>query len=66
MHICSLHQEPSSWIYSCLRKADKDKDDKLNQSEVKNFLRMINIEMDDTYADMLFQVTPAVTVEAIT
>lgn len=38
-------------------KADKDKNDKLNQSEVKNFLRMINIEVDDTYADMLFQVT---------
>lgn len=57
VHTSSLHQELSSWIYSCLRKADKDKDDKLSQSEVKNFLRMINIEVDDTYADILFQVT---------
>lgn len=41
---------------SCLRKADKNKDDKLSQSEMKNFLRLINIEVDDVYADMLFQV----------
>lgn len=41
---------------SCLRKADKNKDDKLSQSEMKNFLRLINIEVDDVYADMLFEV----------
>lgn len=45
-----------SWILSCLRKADKDKDDKLSPSEMKNFLRLINIEVDDVYADILFQV----------
>lgn len=45
-----------SWIFSCLRKADKDKDDKLSQSEMKNFLQLINIELDDDYAEMLFQV----------
>uniref|UniRef100_A0AAQ6AFX7 Phosphoinositide phospholipase C n=1 Tax=Amphiprion ocellaris TaxID=80972 RepID=A0AAQ6AFX7_AMPOC len=39
----------------CLRKADKNKDDKLSESEVKNFLRLINIEVDDDYAEMLFK-----------
>lgn len=56
--ICSLHQQLLSWLYTCLKKADKDKDDKLSQSEMKNFMRMINIEMDDVYTEMLFQVTP--------
>lgn len=45
-----------SWIFSCLMKADKNKDDKLTQSEVKDFFSLINIEIDDNYAEMLFQV----------
>lgn len=52
----SLHGELFSWILSCLTKADKNKDDKLSQSEMKNFLRLINLEVDDVYAEMLFQV----------
>uniref|UniRef100_A0A8C6LMD0 Phosphoinositide phospholipase C n=1 Tax=Nothobranchius furzeri TaxID=105023 RepID=A0A8C6LMD0_NOTFU len=48
-------QTTEHWIFSCLRKADKNKDDKLSPSEVKSFLRLINIEMDDDYADMLFK-----------
>lgn len=64
LRVCSLHQELLSWIYSCLKKADKDKDDKLSQSEIKNFMRLVNIEMDDLYTEMLFKVTPA-GVEAI-
>lgn len=55
----SLHDKLFSWIFTCLRKADKNKDDKLSQSEVKNFLRLINIDVDDDYADMIFQVRPA-------
>ncbi|KAF6718407.1 1-phosphatidylinositol 4,5-bisphosphate phosphodiesterase delta-1 [Oryzias melastigma] len=51
----SRQQTREHWIFNCLKKADKDKDDKLNLSEVKRFLRLINIEMDDSYADMLFQ-----------
>lgn len=51
----SRQQTTEHWIFSCLRKADKDKDDKLSQSEMKNFLRLINIELDDDYAEMLFQ-----------
>ena len=62
----SLHGELFSWIYSCLRKADKNKDDRMSQSEVKNFLRLINIEVDDVYTEMLFQVTstPSVNTDA--
>lgn len=48
-------QTTEHWIFSCLRKADKNKDDKLSESEMKNFLRLINIEVDDDYAEMLFK-----------
>uniref|UniRef100_A0A3Q3WYH9 Phosphoinositide phospholipase C n=1 Tax=Mola mola TaxID=94237 RepID=A0A3Q3WYH9_MOLML len=51
----SRQQKTEHWIYSCLRKADKNKDDKMSQSEVKTFLRLINIEVDDIYTEMLFQ-----------
>uniref|UniRef100_A0AAQ5YX00 Phosphoinositide phospholipase C n=1 Tax=Amphiprion ocellaris TaxID=80972 RepID=A0AAQ5YX00_AMPOC len=51
----SRQQTTEHWIFSCLRKADKNKDDKLSESEVKNFLRLINIEVDDDYAEMLFK-----------
>ncbi|XP_069020557.1 1-phosphatidylinositol 4,5-bisphosphate phosphodiesterase delta-1-like isoform X2 [Embiotoca jacksoni] len=49
------HQTAEHWIFSCLRKADKNKDEKLSVSEVKDFLRLINIEVDDDYAEMLFK-----------
>ncbi|XP_077580843.1 1-phosphatidylinositol 4,5-bisphosphate phosphodiesterase delta-1-like isoform X1 [Stigmatopora nigra] len=48
-------QKTEHWIFSCLRKADKNKDSRLSISEVKDFLRLINIEVDDSYADMLFE-----------
>uniref|UniRef100_A0A672I527 Phosphoinositide phospholipase C n=1 Tax=Salarias fasciatus TaxID=181472 RepID=A0A672I527_SALFA len=51
----SHQQKTEHWIYSCLRKADKNDDDKLSESEVKRFLRLINIEVDDDYAEMLFK-----------
>uniref|UniRef100_A0A672SZG4 Phosphoinositide phospholipase C n=1 Tax=Sinocyclocheilus grahami TaxID=75366 RepID=A0A672SZG4_SINGR len=43
------------WIYSCLRKADKNFDNKISQKETKSFLRDINIEVSEDYAEMLFQ-----------
>ncbi|XP_070829464.1 1-phosphatidylinositol 4,5-bisphosphate phosphodiesterase delta-1-like [Chaetodon trifascialis] len=55
MNNLSVQQKTEHWIFSCLNKADKNKDDKLSQSEMKNFLRLINIEVDDVYAEMLFQ-----------
>eukprot|EP00064_Thunnus_orientalis_P004803 superscaffoldBa00000448_g4815 len=55
MNNLSSQQKTEHWIFSCLVKADKNKDDKLSHSEVKNFLRLINIEVDDNYAEMLFK-----------
>lgn len=56
MHINSLHYKHFSWIFTCLMKADKNKDDKLTQSEVKDFFSLINIDINDDYAEMLFEV----------
>uniref|UniRef100_A0A669DXP2 Phosphoinositide phospholipase C n=1 Tax=Oreochromis niloticus TaxID=8128 RepID=A0A669DXP2_ORENI len=55
LFISTLNHKPSSWILSCLRKADKNKDDNLSPSEVKSFLHLINIEVDDEYMEMLFK-----------
>ncbi|XP_028282564.1 1-phosphatidylinositol 4,5-bisphosphate phosphodiesterase delta-1-like isoform X2 [Parambassis ranga] len=48
-------QKIEHWIFNCLKKADKNKDDTLSLSEMKDFLRLINIELDDDYAEMLFK-----------
>uniref|UniRef100_A0A8C4NXC7 Phosphoinositide phospholipase C n=1 Tax=Dicentrarchus labrax TaxID=13489 RepID=A0A8C4NXC7_DICLA len=69
--IASSEEEAKQWVNSLQKmlsiinnltaqqkteqKADKNEDDKLSQSEVKNFLRLINIEVDDVYAEMLFK-----------
>uniref|UniRef100_A0A8C1KAL0 Phosphoinositide phospholipase C n=1 Tax=Cyprinus carpio TaxID=7962 RepID=A0A8C1KAL0_CYPCA len=50
----SLHQT-KSWFYNCMRKADKNADNKMSLKELKHFLRQINIEVDDSYAEMLFK-----------
>lgn len=39
-----------------MRKADKNHDNMMTLKEVKHFLRQINIEVDDMYAAMLFEV----------
>ncbi|XP_045907106.1 1-phosphatidylinositol 4,5-bisphosphate phosphodiesterase delta-1-like isoform X1 [Micropterus dolomieu] len=51
----SVQQRTGHWIISCLRKADKNHDEKLSQLELKNFLRLINIKVDDDYVEMLFK-----------
>ncbi|XP_067439028.1 1-phosphatidylinositol 4,5-bisphosphate phosphodiesterase delta-1-like [Thunnus thynnus] len=51
----SDQQKADHWIISCLMKSDENKDDKWSQSEVKNFLQLINIEVDDNYAETLFK-----------
>ncbi|XP_072297137.1 1-phosphatidylinositol 4,5-bisphosphate phosphodiesterase delta-1-like isoform X1 [Eucyclogobius newberryi] len=48
-------EKTEHWIFTCLRKADKNKDAKLSESEVKNFMRLINVDVDDEYTDMLFK-----------
>uniref|UniRef100_A0A8C4E5J0 Phosphoinositide phospholipase C n=1 Tax=Dicentrarchus labrax TaxID=13489 RepID=A0A8C4E5J0_DICLA len=48
-------QQKSDWIINCMRKADKNGDDKMTLKEVKHFLRQINVEVDDTYAEEIFK-----------
>lgn len=40
-----------------MRKADKNDDNKMTLKELKHFLRQINVEVDDTYAEEIFKVT---------
>lgn len=49
------HQQKSEhWIFNCMRKADKNEDNKMTLKELKHFLRQINVEVADTYAEELF------------
>lgn len=52
----SLHPTVS-WIISCMRKVDKNHDNKMSLKEVKDFMRQINVEVDDYYAEDLFNVS---------
>lgn len=45
-----------SWIHSCLRKADKNKDNKMSFKELQNFLKELNVQVDDSYARKIFRV----------
>uniref|UniRef100_A0A7N6BUM2 Phosphoinositide phospholipase C n=1 Tax=Anabas testudineus TaxID=64144 RepID=A0A7N6BUM2_ANATE len=50
------HQQKSEhWIISCMRKADKNGDNMMSLKEVKHFLRQINVEVSDAYAEDIFK-----------
>lgn len=51
----SQRQKLQHWIHSCLRKADKNKDNKMSFKELKNFLKEVNVQVDDSYARHIFQ-----------
>ncbi|XP_068940526.1 1-phosphatidylinositol 4,5-bisphosphate phosphodiesterase delta-1 isoform X4 [Petaurus breviceps papuanus] len=51
----SQRQKLQHWIHSCLRKADKNKDNKMSFKELKSFLKEVNIQMDDSYARKIFK-----------
>ncbi|XP_077158993.1 1-phosphatidylinositol 4,5-bisphosphate phosphodiesterase delta-1 isoform X1 [Paroedura picta] len=51
----SQRQKLQHWIHACLRKADKNKDNKMNFKELKNFLKEVNIQVDDSYARQIFE-----------
>ncbi|KAK9527709.1 hypothetical protein VZT92_014248 [Zoarces viviparus] len=51
----SRQQKSEHWIINCMRKADKNEDNKMNLKELKHFLRQVNIEVDDTYAAEIFK-----------
>lgn len=48
-------QKTEHWIYNCMRKADKDGNNKMCLKELQNFLKHINIDVDDDYARELFE-----------
>ncbi|PKU36129.1 1-phosphatidylinositol -bisphosphate phosphodiesterase delta-1 [Limosa lapponica baueri] len=56
-HSNSMNQKQKlqHWIHTCLRKADKNKDNKMSLKELKNFLKEVNIEVDDYHAKEIFQ-----------
>ncbi|XP_019379079.1 PREDICTED: 1-phosphatidylinositol 4,5-bisphosphate phosphodiesterase delta-3 isoform X1 [Gavialis gangeticus] len=51
----SQREKLDHWIHDILRQADKDKDNKMCFKEIKNMLKMINIDMNDIYAHQLFK-----------
>ncbi|XP_067869211.1 1-phosphatidylinositol 4,5-bisphosphate phosphodiesterase delta-3-like isoform X2 [Heterodontus francisci] len=51
----SQREKIHHWIHEYLRKADKNKDNKMSFKEIKNLLKMINVEADDDYAHQLFK-----------
>uniref|UniRef100_A0A8C3AI14 Phosphoinositide phospholipase C n=1 Tax=Cyclopterus lumpus TaxID=8103 RepID=A0A8C3AI14_CYCLU len=51
----SQQQKSEHWIINCMRKADKNDDNKMTLKELKHFLRQVNIEVDDTYAADIFK-----------
>ncbi|XP_029309358.1 1-phosphatidylinositol 4,5-bisphosphate phosphodiesterase delta-1-like [Cottoperca gobio] len=55
MNNLSSQKNTEHWLFSCLRKSDENKDDKLSLSEIKDFLRRINVEVDDDFAELLFE-----------
>ncbi|KAL7976942.1 hypothetical protein Chor_008891 [Crotalus horridus] len=44
-----------TWIHGILHEADKNKDNKMSFKEIKNMLRIVNIDMNDIYAYQLFK-----------
>ncbi|XP_057681098.1 1-phosphatidylinositol 4,5-bisphosphate phosphodiesterase delta-1a isoform X2 [Corythoichthys intestinalis] len=55
MRNLSRQQQSEHWIIDCMRKADKNADNKMNLKELKRFLRHVNIEVDDVYAEEIFK-----------
>ncbi|XP_051555462.1 1-phosphatidylinositol 4,5-bisphosphate phosphodiesterase delta-1-like isoform X2 [Myxocyprinus asiaticus] len=55
MNNLSPQKKTEHWIYSCMHKADTNYDQKMSLKELKSFLQDINIEVDDDYAEMLFE-----------
>ncbi|XP_033494511.2 1-phosphatidylinositol 4,5-bisphosphate phosphodiesterase delta-1a isoform X1 [Epinephelus lanceolatus] len=55
MRNLSRQQKSEHWLINCMRKADKNEDNKMTLKELKHFLRQINVEVDDTYAAEIFK-----------
>ncbi|XP_029313599.1 1-phosphatidylinositol 4,5-bisphosphate phosphodiesterase delta-1a isoform X2 [Cottoperca gobio] len=55
MRSLTRQQKSEHWILNCMRKADKNEDNKMTLKELKHFLRQVNVEVDDTYAAEIFK-----------
>ncbi|XP_074549392.1 1-phosphatidylinositol 4,5-bisphosphate phosphodiesterase delta-1a isoform X1 [Halichoeres trimaculatus] len=55
MRNLNRQQKSEHWIINCMRKADKNDDNQMTLKELKHFLRQINVEVDDTYAEEIFR-----------
>ncbi|XP_030077103.1 1-phosphatidylinositol 4,5-bisphosphate phosphodiesterase delta-3 [Microcaecilia unicolor] len=55
VEVMSQSEKLDHWIRDYLHQADKNKDNKMTFKEVKNLLKMINIDMNDIYAHRLFK-----------
>ncbi|XP_004081132.1 1-phosphatidylinositol 4,5-bisphosphate phosphodiesterase delta-1 isoform X1 [Oryzias latipes] len=55
MHNLDYQQKSEHWIISCMKKVDKNNDNMMSLKEVKDFMRQINVEVDDDYAADLFK-----------
>ncbi|CAL1597030.1 unnamed protein product [Knipowitschia caucasica] len=55
LHNLSREKKKEHWLINCMRKADKNQDNKMTLKELKHFLRQINVEVDDSYAAELFK-----------
>ncbi|XP_055264049.1 1-phosphatidylinositol 4,5-bisphosphate phosphodiesterase delta-3 isoform X2 [Moschus berezovskii] len=51
----SQHERLDHWIHSYLHRADSNQDSKMSFKEIKNLLRMVNVDMNDMYAYRLFK-----------
>ncbi|XP_039187319.1 1-phosphatidylinositol 4,5-bisphosphate phosphodiesterase delta-3 isoform X3 [Crotalus tigris] len=51
----SQREKLEHWIHGILHEADKNKDNKMSFKEIKNMLRIVNIDMNDIYAYQLFK-----------
>uniref|UniRef100_A0A452SG03 Phosphoinositide phospholipase C n=1 Tax=Ursus americanus TaxID=9643 RepID=A0A452SG03_URSAM len=48
-------RDAHTWIHAYLHRADSDQDSKMSFKEIKNLLRMVNVDMNDMYAYRLFK-----------
>ncbi|XP_045670144.1 1-phosphatidylinositol 4,5-bisphosphate phosphodiesterase delta-3 isoform X6 [Ursus americanus] len=51
----SQRERLDHWIHAYLHRADSDQDSKMSFKEIKNLLRMVNVDMNDMYAYRLFK-----------
>uniref|UniRef100_A0A2K5CCK3 Phosphoinositide phospholipase C n=2 Tax=Aotus nancymaae TaxID=37293 RepID=A0A2K5CCK3_AOTNA len=51
----SQRERLDHWIHTYLHRADSNQDSKMSFKEIKSLLRMVNVDMNDMYAYLLFK-----------